>query len=89
MSRTLELPEAVYDALEQAAASRGLSPAAWIAANLGQSGAAPADQSAGTLAERFTGRLGRIRSGGQKRLSENCGEQFTEALVAKRQAGHL
>lgn len=31
MSHTLELPDAVYDALQQAAASDGVTPADWIA----------------------------------------------------------
>jgi hypothetical protein len=34
MSRTLELPEAIYDQLLEAARAGGLSPADWIAAKL-------------------------------------------------------
>ena len=34
MTRTLELPEAVYDAVIEAARRRGLAPADWIAAKL-------------------------------------------------------
>jgi hypothetical protein len=34
MSRTLELPESVYDGLLQAARASGVSPADWIAAKL-------------------------------------------------------
>lgn len=33
-----------------------------------------------SLAELFEGRLGRIHSGGQERLSEGCGEKFSEHL---------
>ena len=34
MTRTLELPEAVYDALVEAARSRGVAPSEWIASRL-------------------------------------------------------
>jgi hypothetical protein len=41
MSRTIELPDAVYDALEQAAQANGTTAAEWIAAQI--PAAAPAD----------------------------------------------
>ena len=34
MTRTLELPEPVYDALVEAARSRGVAPSEWIASRL-------------------------------------------------------
>ena len=34
MSRTVELPEDIYDELERAARENGLTPAGWIAATL-------------------------------------------------------
>ena len=42
-----------------------------------------------TLADLFAGRVGRIQSGGTERLSEACGEKFTDYVEAKRKAGHL
>ena len=42
-----------------------------------------------TLADLFAGRVGRIQSGGTERLSETCGEKFTDYIEAKRKAGHL
>lgn len=42
MSRTLELPEAVYAGLLEAAKASGVSPAEWIAAKLPSSPAEPA-----------------------------------------------
>lgn len=91
MSRMLELPDPVYTALHEAAAARGLTPAAWIAAHLPktgvpvQSGAEPPR----TLADLFAGRVGQVGSGGRERLSEGTGEKFAEHLEAKRRAGHL
>jgi hypothetical protein len=37
MSRTLELPDSVYEALLQAARARGMAPAEWITAQLPRS----------------------------------------------------
>lgn len=93
MSRMLELPDSVYDKLREAAAARGLSPAAWISAHLSRD-AAPEpsrekEESPRTLADLFAGRVGQIGSGGQERLSENAGEWFAEHLEAKRRSGHL
>lgn len=93
MSRMLELPDSVYEALREAAAARGLSPAAWISAHLsGDVAPEPSRENAEspqTLADLFTGRVGRIGSGGRERLSESTGEQFAEHLEAKRRANHL
>ena len=47
----------------------------------------PAD--AKTLAELMEGRLGRVHSGGDQRLSESCGEKLADDLVKKRREGHL
>jgi len=93
MSRMLELPDSVYDALREAAAARGLSPVAWISAHLPRD-AAPEPDGANaepprTLADLFAGRVGQIGSGGQERLSESAGERFAEHLEAKRRSGHL
>ena len=94
MSHLLEIPDALYAALQAAAEACGTTPLGWIAAHL-----PPAtetiethDEPAGapkTLAELFAGRVGRIRSGGTERLSEACGEKFTDYVEAKRKAGLL
>ena len=93
MSRMLELPDSVYDELREAAAARGLTPAAWISAHLSGDVALKPDgadaEPPRTLADLFAGRVGQIGSGGQERLSESTGEQFAEHLEAKRRAGHL
>lgn len=92
MSRTVELPEAVYAALHEAAEASGMTPAAWIAAHLPGPSATDREQvqpTARTLADEFAGRTGVIGSGGQARLSEKTGEKFAEHLEAKRRAGHL
>ena len=94
MSHLLEIPDEVYTALQAAAEACGTTPLGWIAAHL-----PPAAEPAGTheaptealttLAELFAGRVGRLRSGGPERLSEACGEKFTDYVEAKRKAGHL
>ncbi|MFO0849394.1 MAG: hypothetical protein U0871_12690 [Gemmataceae bacterium] len=84
MSRTLELPDALYAALERAAADRGLDPVGWLAAALPP--AAPDQEK--TLAERFAGRTGRITSG-RSDLSADTGRQFAEGMEEKRREGRL
>ncbi len=88
MSQPLELPDLIYDALSQAAAASGTTPAGWIAAHL-----PPAQPSASngakTLADLFAGRTGRVASGSQEVLSENCGERFADHLERKRSEGRL
>ena len=67
MSRMLELPDSVYDELCEAAAARGLSPAAWISAHLsGDVAPKPggADAEPQTLADLFAERVGQIGSSG-------------------------
>ena len=94
MSQMLEMPDALYIALQDAAAARGLSPLAWIAAHLSPP-QAPSNESLDqehdpkTLADLFAGRVGRIGSGSKERLSEECGAAFTDYLEEKRKAGHL
>ena len=89
MSQMLEIPDALYAALQEAAAASGLSPLAWISAHLPTS-QAPSnespDQECGsqTLADLFVGRVGRIQSGGKGRLSEECGAAFTDYLEEKK-----
>jgi hypothetical protein len=91
MSHVLEIPDDLYTALQAAAEACGTTPLGWIAAHLPPTTETP-DASAGvptTLADLFAGRVGRIRSGGTERLSEACGEKFTDYVEAKRQAGLL
>jgi hypothetical protein len=89
MSQTIELPDAVYTALKKAAEAHGTTPAEWIAAQLPAAEEGPSAPPPTTLADLFAGRVGRIRSGGKERLSENCGEKFTEYLKRKQAEGHL
>ena len=89
MSQMLEVPDALYAALLEAAAASGLSPLAWIAAHLSTS-QMPSNEnpdqerSSQTLADLFAGRVGRVRSGGKERLSEECGAAFTDYLEEKK-----
>ena len=85
MSHMLEIPDELYDALKKAAESSDMTPLAWIAAQLPN---AP-DIKPKTLADLFAGRVGRIRSGSQKPISEDSGTTFTEYLEEKRRGGHL
>lgn len=94
MSHTLEIPDTLYAVLKEAADASGLTPVDWIAAQLPQTqrtAKVEIEQASGpgTLADLFAGRVGRIRSGGNERLSEECGTKFTDYLEEKRRAGHL
>lgn len=92
MSHLLEIPDALYTALKEAADARGLSPLGWIASHLSSPpqttpGEDPDQaQSPKTLADLFTGRVGRIQSGGKERLSEECGATFADYLEEKKRA---
>jgi hypothetical protein len=94
MSHLLEIPDDLYTALQAAAEACGTTPLGWIAAHLPPAAETTSthDAPAGTpktLADLFAGRVGRIQSGGTERLSEACGEKFTDYVEAKRKAGHL
>jgi hypothetical protein len=94
MSHILEIPDELYAALKKAAEASGTTPLGWIAAHLhkieGTGGTQEAqEEGPKTIADPFAGRVGRIRSGGKERLSEACGEKFTDYLDAKRRAGGL
>jgi hypothetical protein len=88
MSQPLELPDPIFDALAQAAAAHGTTPVGWIVAHLPEAKSS-SHKDAKTLADLFAGRTGRIASGGQTVLSENCGERFTDDLERKRSEGRL
>ena len=92
MSRMLELPDPVYQALEQAATAKGLTPAAWIAAHLPSP---PPDRPRVgpdgkplTMLDLFAGHIGVIASGIGD-LSEDTGRKFAEGMEEKRREGRL
>jgi hypothetical protein len=91
MSQNLELPDPIFDALQQAAAASGTTPVGWIAAHLpaAESSESAANKKAKSLADLFDGYIGGFSSGSDETLSENCGERFTEYLVQKRREGRL
>ena len=89
MSQAVEISDPVYSALEKAAHAIGTIPAGWIAVQLARAALSPGAASNQSLADRFAGRIGRIRCERQDNLSECCGEQFAEHLEATKQAGHL
>src|SRR4051812_22676943 len=89
MSRSVDLPEAVYAALEEAAAADATSPAEWIAARLPQPAPAVEAVCEGkpprTLADEFAGRLG-LFSSGPSDLSERVSELSGGGVVEKHEA---
>jgi hypothetical protein len=88
MSQNLELPDPIFDALQQAAAASGTTPAGWIAAHL-PAPAKPAPKNAKSLADLMVGHIGTIHSGGNESYSQHCGEHFTDYVVQKRREGRL
>ena len=90
MAHVLRIPDPLFADLEAAAETSGKTPVEWIAEQLarGRTGARPGASrpaDAQTLAELMKGRIGRVHSGGDQRLSDECGEKLTDHLVAKRQ----
>lgn len=75
MSRSVDLPEAVYAALEEAATASGSTPAEWIAAHLPKPKPVTFPEGGGspiqTLAERLKGYVGLVRSG-----RDDCLERY-------------
>ena len=67
MSRTLEIPDGIYDALERAAGAGGTTPVEWIEARLAEARAiavdSPDPKPGETLADLFAGRIGLIQAG--------------------------
>lgn len=89
MSRNLELPDPVFDALEQAATATGTTPVGWISAHLPAPPKPNPFEGAKSLADAMAGHIGTIHSGGKEALSQNCGERFTDYVVQKRREGRL
>src|SRR5438874_4044302 len=90
MSRTLELPDELYERLEKVAAEGHTTPVDWLDQHVPKSNGQTAQPVAKrTLRERLEGLIGNFSSGGQERLSENCGEKFTDYLEQKRREGRL
>ncbi|MFL5382687.1 MAG: hypothetical protein ACJ8GN_09265 [Longimicrobiaceae bacterium] len=92
MSRSIDLPDSVYAALEAAASASGTTPAEWIAAQLSQSVPEPRAECEGeaprTLAERFEGYLGLV-SLDRTDLAARASELFGEGMVEKHRVGQL
>ena len=89
MSQILELPDPIFDALQQAASASGITPVGWIAAHLPEHAEPAPTNGAKTLADLFAGHIGGFSSGSEEPLSENCGEKFTDYLQQKRREGRL
>jgi len=92
MSRSVDLPDSVYAALEEAATSSGTTPAEWIAARLPQPAPPIPPECEGklprTLADSWAGYIGRFSSDCGD-LSERVSEVYGEALMEKHRARQL
>jgi hypothetical protein len=89
MSKSLELPDPVYDALEQAASDCGTTPVGWIASKLPPTTTGKPGGEHKSLADTLAGLIGSVHSGGKEALSQNCGERFTDYLIQKKREGRL
>ena len=94
MSRTLELPEPVYEALEKAAQAAGVSPAGWLERLLGFENGTPHPKEEKNGTEQLTmydvlkDVIGKFHFG-EAHFSQNTGEKFADILEQKRKEGHL
>jgi hypothetical protein len=89
MSQNLELPDPLFDALQEAATASGTTPIGWIAARLPAVATPVANNGAKSLADLLAGHIGSVHSGGKETLSQNCGERFADYLDQKRREGRL
>src|SRR5947208_673043 len=89
---TITLPPDIEGPLAQAAREQGTTPERLAVDSLrqmftsGPETAVPAEGE--TLYDFLSGYVGTI-SGTTEALSENCGDRFTDGLVAKQRQGHL
>src|SRR5687768_999218 len=92
MSRSIDLPDSVFAALEEAATASGTSPAEWIAAHLPQPAPTVEPECDGqpprTLADEFAGRVGGFSSG-RSDLSERVSELYGQGMVEKHRARQM
>jgi hypothetical protein len=87
----LEVPDPLYTAIADEAQTRGLTPLAWIAAQLPKPKSSPAPNGAKprTMAERLAGRIGLFSGSNGLPSSDNVAQSFAEHLEAKQRAGRL
>jgi hypothetical protein len=82
MSRSVDLPDSVFAALEEAASAAGMTPEGWIATTLSPSASTVQAESdappSPTPAERFAALAGGLRSRGSD-TSEHCGGMSAHA----------
>ncbi len=89
MTITIELTPEKEAALREKGRPARKDAAAYVAALVEQDIDEAADSAERPLSELLEGLTGVVKSGGNLRLSENCGEQFADYLVEKRRRGHL
>jgi hypothetical protein len=89
MSQSLEIPDPIFDALQQAATASGTTPVGWIAAHLPATKPELDTQGAKSLYDLLKDHIGKFRSDGKEALSENTGQKFTDYLVQKKREGRL
>lgn len=89
MTVTLNLRPEVESTLRRMAEREGQDLAIYMQSIMEREANKDAQQSDGTAADLFAGRLGGIHSGGQGRWSENAGEKFAAGMEEKRRQGHL
>ena len=90
MSRSIEVSDSTYSALEAAAAAEGTTPGEWLIANVPSplSVDPEGEVSPEILAQRFRGLIKRAQYLGGN-LSGRHSELFTEGLEEKRWMGNL
>ncbi|HYR06419.1 MAG TPA: hypothetical protein VEQ60_01545 [Longimicrobium sp.] len=89
-SHQIEFPEPVFIAITEEARARGLTPLAWIVANLpARRPTAPNGMKPKTMAERLAGRTGLLSGSKGLPSSDNVAQSFAEHLEAKQREGRL
>jgi len=89
MSRTLELPDELYERLEKAAAEDGKSPQEWLAMHLPSLDDLTPPSPAGTLYEKIKDLIGTFDSGGIENMTEDPNDPLFNILLQKKREGRL
>jgi hypothetical protein len=89
MSRTLEIPDELYERLEKAAAEIGKTPQEWLDAYLPSLEDLEPPPAEGTLYDQVKDLIGCVNSGGIENMPEDPNDPLFNILLKKKREGHL
>jgi hypothetical protein len=89
MSRTLEVPDELYERLERQAAIFGKTPLEWLDMHLPSLEYLNRVMDGRPLIEKLEGLIGNVASGGIENMKEDPNDPFFNYLLQKKREGRL